>query len=205
MAFLTMCIDYRDSGLSMKTILTILTLIGLNTSCTYGQTNIDESKQYSDITDLHPGDTLIRVYKGEFYELGVPSGYVNQKGDTVIPIGKYQYCFLDTVTTYAMVGDKSGFYAIDQRENRLYEVYWYDNGPDYIKDGLFRIKRNGMIGYANANGEIVIEPQFDCANPFENGVARVTYDCERQKVGEHIKMKSDSWFYIDKKGKYIEK
>lgn len=188
----------------MKTSLTILTLFVLTISFAYGQTNKSKSKQYSDIADLHPSDTLFRVYEGDLYELGVPSGYVNQKGDTVIPIGKYQYCFLDTVTTYAIIGDKSEVYAIDQRENRLYEVYWYDNGPDYVKDGLFRIKRNGKIGYANPKGEIVIEPQFDCANPFENGKAKVTFDCQLSKVGEHTEMKSDNWFYIDKTGKKIE-
>jgi hypothetical protein len=188
----------------MKTILTILTLFGLTVSCAHEQTNKNESRQYFEIIDLNPSDSLFRIYKGESYELGVPSGYVNQKGDTIIPIGKYQYCFFDTVTTYAIVGDKSGFYAIDQKENRLYEVYWFDNGPDYLKDGLFRIKRNSKIGYANTKGEIIIEPQFDCANTFENEKAKVTFDCELKKVGEHTEMKSDNWFYIDKTGKRIE-
>ena len=188
----------------MNAILSILILFGLNIACTFGQTYKNSNKKYSDLVDLNPSDTLFRTYKGEFYELGVPSGYVNQKGDTVIPIGKYQYCFFDTVTTYAIVGDKSGFYAIDQKENRLYEVYWFDNGPDYVKDGLFRIKRNGKIGYANTKGEIVIEPQFDCANAFENEKAKVTFDCELKKVGKHTEMKSDKWFYIDKTGKRIE-
>jgi hypothetical protein len=188
----------------MKTILTILTLFGLTVSSAFGQTNKNESRQYSEIRDLNPSDTLFLIYKGEWYELGVPSGYVNQKGDTIIPIGKYQYCIFDTVTTYAIVGDKSGFYAIDQKENRLYEVYWFDNGPDYVKDGLFRIKRNDKIGYANTKGEIVIEPQYDCANAFENEKAKVTFACELMKFGEYTEMKSDNWFFIDKTGKRIE-
>lgn len=188
----------------MKTILTILILFGLAVSCAYGQINRNGSGQYSDITDLHPSDTLFRVYKGNLYELGVPSGYVNQQGDSVIPIGKYQYCFFDTVTTYAIVGDRSGFYAIDQKENRLYEVYWFDNGPDKVKDELFRIERNGKIGYANTQGEIVIKAQFSCASQFEKGKAKVTFECELQKVGEHTEMKSDNWFYINKKGMRIK-
>jgi hypothetical protein len=188
----------------MKTILAILTLFELTISVAYGQANKSESKQYSDITDLNSTDTLFRVFKGDLYELGVPSGYVSENGDTIIPIGKYQFCFLDTVTKYAIVGDSSGFYAIDQNENRLYEVHWFDKGPDYLQDGLFRIKRNGKIGYANTNGEIIIKPQFDCANPFENGKAKVSFDCELQKDGEHNTMISNNWFYIDKTGKKIE-
>ena len=188
----------------MKRILAILTLFVLIASCAYGQAHKIKSKQYSDISDFHPNDTLFRVYTGDFYELGVPSGYVNQQGDSVIPIGKYQYCFFDTVTTYAIVGDRSGFYAIDQKENRLYEVYWFDNGPDKVKDELFRIERNGKIGYANTQGEIVIKAQFSCASQFEKGKAKVTFECELQKVGEHTEMKSDNWFYINKKGMRIK-
>ena len=188
----------------MKTTLTLLVLIGLAVSCAVRPTHKIPSRQYSDLTDLNPRDTLYLVYEGEYYELGVPCGYVNQRGDTVIPIGKYQYCFFDTVTTYGIVGDTSGCYAIDQRENRLYEIYWFDNGPDYEQDGLFRIERKGKIGYANTKGEIVIEPQFACANPFENGRAKVTFDCEREKVGEYTSMKSEDWFYIDKTGRKIE-
>ena len=32
---------------------------------------------------------LIKFHEGEFDEIGVPSGYLNLKGDTIIPIGKY--------------------------------------------------------------------------------------------------------------------
>ena len=190
----------RKDTISNNKINTIKTDLYLNR---FGQTNRNEHEQYTNITDLQPSDTLFRICKDDLYELGVPSGYVNQKGDTIIPIGKYQYCFLDTATTYAIVGDHSGVYAIDQKERRLYEVYWFDNGPDDLRDGLFRIKRNGKIGYANTTGEIVIEPQFDCANAFENGKAKVTFECELKKVGEYTTMKSDNWFYIDQTGKKI--
>lgn len=192
----------------MKQILFILILFDLTVFSACGQSSEIDKKHYSNISDSHSKDTLFRIFNGELYELGVPCGYVNQKGDTVIPIGKYFYCFLDTVTTYAIVADTGQeapvAYAIDLNEIRLYEVYWYDNGPDYVREGLFRIKRNGKIGYANTNGKIAIEPQFDCANQFQNGMAKVTYDCELVKDGEYILMKSDSWFYIDKQGKKIK-
>src|SRR5690606_493853 len=147
----------------MKHILIILTFFGLTIFGTNGQTKGMVDRHYFDISDLNPNDTLYRIYKTDRYEIGVPCGYVNQKQDTIIPIGKYFYCFLDTVTTYAIVGDtgknSSEIYAIDQDENRLYEVYWFDNGPDYVSDGLFRIKRNGKVGFANTRGQIMIKPQ----------------------------------------------
>lgn len=188
----------------LKTILKILALTGLLVPSAFGQSVDFEKKKYSNLYELYPSDTLTRIFKGNIYQLGVPSGYVNQHGDTVIPIGKYQYCFLDTVTTYAIVGDSSDVYGIDQKENRLYEVYWFDNGPDDLKYGLFRIIRNGKIGYANQKGQIVIKPQFDCANQFKNGIAKVTFDCVLQKDGEYITMQSDNWIYIDKSGKKLK-
>jgi hypothetical protein len=115
--------------------------------------------------------------------------------------------FNDTVNTYAIVTTPSGsFIAIDQQKNVLCEVFPYDNGPDYTSDGLFRIIGNGKIGYADSvTGKIVIPPQFDCAWPFEDGVAKVSTDCKTQSDGEHTIWLSDHWFYIDKNGKKVEK
>ena len=81
-------------------------------------------------------------------------------------------------------------------------MFPFDNGPDYAADGLFRIMTNNKIGYADeATGKVIIKPQFDCAFPFENGVAKVGLNCTTHSDGEHSYWTSDNWFYIDKKGK----
>ncbi len=132
-------------------------------------------------------------------------GYLNQNGDTIIPFGKYKMCFTDTIKTFGVVVDEnSRFIAIDKSENILFEVFKYDNGPDYFSEGLIRIVRNGKIGYANEQGEIVIEPQYDCAWPFANGKASVSNNCKIEKDGEHEIWTSENWIKIDKKGKVIE-
>ena len=134
-------------------------------------------------------------------------GYKNQGGDIVIPPGKYLRCFTDTFRTYAIVAKpNSGFVAIDRQENVLYEVYPFDNGPDYTSEGLFRIVENNKIGYADSlTGKVVIKPQFDCALPFENGLAQVSNDCKTLTDGEHSSWINDHWYYIDKRGKIDEK
>lgn len=134
-------------------------------------------------------------------------GYKNLNGDTIIPQGKYEMCFTDTFKTYAIVVKPNGsFIAIDRQENVLYGIFPYDNGPDYPSEGLFRILQNNKIGYADSiTGKIVIKPQFDCAWPFENGIAKVSNDCKTQMEGEHSFWVSDHWFYIDKSGKKVEK
>ncbi len=138
-------------------------------------------------------------------EMDTKFGYINTSGDTVIALGKYAYCFTDTLKDYAIVMKNDGVcIAIDKNDNELYEVFLYDNGPDYLADGLFRIKKNGKIGYANEDGEIIIEPQFDCAFPFEDGKAKVSNECTTVQDGEYQSWESDNWIFIDKSGNKIE-
>ena len=132
-------------------------------------------------------------------------GYKNQDGKVVISPGKYSYCFTDTFKIFAIVASPdSGLIAIDRQENILYNVFLFDNGPDYPADGLFRILAHHKIGYADAStGNIVIRPQYDCAYPFEDGVAKVGIGCVTVPDGEHSRWTGGNWFYIDKKGERI--
>lgn len=92
---------------------------------------------------------------------------------------------------------------LDSQKTALYEVFIYDNGPDYEAEGLIRVVKNGKIGYADAKTyAIVIEPQFDCAFPFENGKAKVSNQCKTVKDGEYSSWESDAWQYVDKQGKF---
>lgn len=150
-------------------------------------------------------DYLIRVCLESPCEAGTPAGYINSKGDTIVPIGHYRICFTDTIKHIGFMLNKQGdCIAIDNTGKYLYNVKWFENGPDYIVDGLFRIIIDGKTGFANEKGEIIIPPQFACTSPFENGKARVTYECVLVPNREHISMQSDTWFYIDTTGKRIE-
>jgi hypothetical protein len=91
---------------------------------------------------------------------------------------------------------------MDDKKTPIYDVFIYDNGPDYPADGLIRVVKNGKIGYADATTfAIVIPPQYDCAFPFENGKAKVTTNCKTVKDGEYNVWESDAWQYVDKTGK----
>ena len=116
------------------------------------------------------------------------SGYQSKSNPTAIPLGKYAQCLTDTFRTHAIVLTQGTprWVVIDRTEKELYEVFPFDNGPDYPSEGLFRILQNGKIGYADANTyAIVIPPHFDCAYPFENGKAKVSNDCLTSLEGEH--------------------
>lgn len=59
----------------------------------------------------------------------------------------------------------------------------------YECEQLIRIRRNGLIGFADAHGEIVIEPQFEEAGDFREGRAEVK--------------KNGLMGLIDKHGRYV--
>lgn len=131
-------------------------------------------------------------------------GYINSKGDTVIPLKKYTICYTDKFLNFAIVSTRNkGIVGIDRKEEILFNVYVFDNGPDYPSNGLFRIIKSGKIGYADNNGNIIIPPQFDCAYPFKNGKAKVGYGCATQTDGEHSSWTGGQWHMIDRKGKVV--
>ncbi len=131
-------------------------------------------------------------------------GYANAKGDTTIPLGKYKYCFTDKFYNFAIVRTTDfRTVGIDRNENILFDVFMFDNGPDYPSDKLFRIIINGKIGYADLKGHIVITPQFDCALPFEKGKAKVGTGCTIKREGEHSAWVGGTWHIIDKKGNTV--
>lgn len=131
-------------------------------------------------------------------------GYTNLKGEIIIPYGKYSACFTDTFKKYAIVAKPNlGFVAINRDEKILFRIFPFDNGPDYPSEGLFRIVKDGEIGYADLNFSIKIQPQYGCAFPFKNGIAKVSKECKTVSVepdGEHQVWVSDNWFYINKSG-----
>ena len=156
-------------------------------------------------------DATLTAHTTEPYlEVGVPVCYLNERGDTIVPYGKYRYCQTDTIKDIGFVYENkpkdARIICINDAGKELFYVFSYDNGPDYIQEGLFRImNEDGLIGFADSLGHVIIEPQFKFAYPFEEGRAKVTLDGERKKFpgseGEKQYWESDAWFYIDKKNR----
>lgn len=87
--------------------------------------------------------------------------------------------------------------------------YLYDNGPDYLSEGLMRIQdSSGKIGYADEKGKIVISPQFAFGYPFKNGHAKVTLQGHEEVVpgsnGEMHIWQSEQWLCIDRSGRRVD-
>lgn len=138
-------------------------------------------------------------------EAGVPVCYLNERGDTIVPYGKYRFCQTDTIRRIGFVYENKAhqprIICLDTEGKKLFYVFPYDNGPDYAQEGVFRITdEEGRIGFADTLGTVLIRPQYKFATPFRNGKAKATFSGSWKQEGEHRYWDSSEWFYIDKAG-----
>lgn len=98
-------------------------------------------------------DATLTAHTTEPYlEVGVPVCYLNERGDTIVPYGKYRYCQTDTIKKIGFVYENkpkdARIICINDAGKELFYVFKYDNGPDYIQEGLFRIMdEDGLVGF----------------------------------------------------------
>lgn len=98
-------------------------------------------------------------------------GYKNRNGKVIIP-AKFITVMTEKFYKMAIVLNKSfRWVGIDRNEKEVLEPVMYDNGPDYVQEGLFRFKEKYKMGFANLDGLKVIPARFDFVEPFDHGLA----------------------------------
>ena len=97
-------------------------------------------------------------------------GYKTTNGEIAIK-ARYHMVYTDTLCRMATVMTTEWeVICIDRHDNILCRPFIFDNGPDYVSEGVFRIVENGKMGFADTNGNIVIPAVFDFVAPFGEGV-----------------------------------
>ena len=133
--------------------------------------------------------------------------FTNERGDTIVPFGKYEYVGCDSIAPIGIVAEPNhGLVALNTRGEKLFGVMQIDNfEPDIVCDGRFRIiGDNGLTGYADTLGNIIVQPQYQCALPFNGGRAKVARrGWKNDENDEHWYWMSDEWFYIDTNGRRL--
>jgi len=109
------------------------------------------------------------VYQNSFTRIGIHPkyGFINEQGDTVIPVGKYK--FLNPIDDKGMIlatnhKNKEGY--IDINENIIIPFDYDDLGV--FSYNLTFAKKNGIHGYLNRVGQTIIDFQFTEAKYFYN-------------------------------------
>lgn len=134
--------------------------------------------------------------------------FINEQGDTIVPHGRYVYCTSDSIAPvgFAWESGAKGIACINTEGQVLCRALDVDNlTPDYLFEGHFRIVNDeGLMGFADSLGHVVVTPQFKYAYPFEGGKAKVTYTGQKNDPNdEHWEWVSDDWFYIDYQGRKV--
>ncbi|MFY7667722.1 MAG: WG repeat-containing protein [Crocinitomicaceae bacterium] len=186
-----------------KTFFTLLTIVLFILSCETTD-NIEKLKTCDENISNCEKWILIQDTIPSRAGFGYKSGYVDEKGDTVIPLDRY-ICYTEKFEYYAIVFDieNNKLIGINKAQEKLFDaVFTTEMDPMPESNGRLLIVANDKYGYANHKGEIVIKPIYSCAESFHDGKARVSNQCRPSK-DEHYKWESDNWIYIDKCGNEI--
>lgn len=165
-----------------------------------GYKNRDKIK-YTEVDLNDTLDYLVALKEGE-----KSYAYVNTNGDTIIPINKYSSCYTDTLWTFGFFYNKDlgRLAGVDKRGEVLFDAVLFDNVVERVKDGMLIVEQNGLMGFANKYGEIVIPCQYECASSFNYSVARVSKVCCVPNLDEtHESPTSDNSIYINKEGETV--
>lgn len=136
-------------------------------------------------------------------------GFKNKEGKIVIKakywaIG-YNAEHAEKIYEAACVYGDSGWVFINKKDSIILKPYIFDNGPDYIKEGLFRFVENGKIGFANKHYEKIIPAMFDFVLFFENGIAEYFIGGNRIKEFSNCKEDCHWWWGNSTGGGYISR
>ncbi|TLV02229.1 WG repeat-containing protein [Dyadobacter luticola] len=127
-------------------------------------------------------------------------GFKSRKGKVII---KPKYEIVGTAKMYhiALVTYKFKWIAINRKDSVLLSPYIYDNGPDELREGLFRFEEHGLIGFANNKGQKIIPARFECVSFFVNGLAAFNVGGHAEyRDPEHPTWEGGLWGFIDKTG-----
>lgn len=191
--------------------------------CQVSQELTTATKKYDKLYEFHEG--LAKVCKGEKYgfidklgneiisckyddaedyikgisivTLGDKKGAINKQGNMVIPC-KYDMIHLckDDSLAAAFINETSGFIDL---EGNVVVPFDYEYCGEF-SEGLADVRKNGLIGFVNKNGELVIPCKYVNLYPgcgFSEGLVGVSID------GGEAGIYDDKWGYIDKNGNTV--
>lgn len=138
-------------------------------------------------------------------------GFKDEQGQVVIPpqyCAVFQEAFVDRIACVVDARQKTAagrdrLIAIDKCNNFVLEPFTFDNGPDYVREGVFRFWKDGKIGFADKDGHTVIPAQFDFAGPFDQGMTGFCIGCKPQAFDEYVEWRGGKWGFIDNKGNVV--
>ena len=81
---------------------------------------------------------------------------------------------------------QDGLYRlIDKSGSELSDEYWDNVFSEFNRAAYSRVMRNGLWGYADENGAVALQPVYEKATRFNDGLAAVRKDGTWYLIDEH--------------------
>jgi hypothetical protein len=117
------------------------------------------------------------------------TGYIDKTGREVIPIKfngfRTAYGDGELVLAFIGVGKNSDWWLVNMKNYQVLSLTSYDNCND-PSDGLVGVSKNGVWGFINIEGQVVVPFLYDEVKSFSEGLAAVKKD--------------GKWVFIDRTG-----
>jgi hypothetical protein len=96
-------------------------------------------------------------------------------------------------------------HVVDASGNNIGPLPWDDMAVEDPCEGLRRVWRNKKVGFADADGKVVIEPTWDAACNFADGLAKVVKDKKEGFISHSGKLQVDlDWDDNDASNRFSE-
>ena len=125
-------------------------------------------------------------------------GFMNEKGEIVI---EPQYSFVQVFhEDVAWVKKDDHIFFIDKNGNPIIDTDTWKNYDFEFSEGLLAVKNNDdKWGFIDKKGNIVIEPQWDEAESFSNGLAAVSLNGKYGYINTSGQLIiTPTWEYVSK-------
>jgi len=169
------------------------------------------------------GSSMTQSPTGDYFAVvfnGAKAGYINEKGDVIIPFIYDDGSVFSNGLARVMMGNKHGY--INTKGETIVR-FEYDFASDF-SGGLARVQKNGKWGFINTSGNAVIALQYFNAGNFSEGTAPVMTEqgnwgfintngnfviqpsftkAESFSNGEAIVHNGEKFIYIDSHGNFL--
>jgi len=99
---------------------------------------------------------------------------------------------------------KNSWYYVNSSGKAMPVMLDEEGRVDSFKEGFARTRINGKIGFFDKNLDIVLEPIYDYAFPFYNGVAEICIGCKEFSSNGNSLLDGGVWKRIDRRGLILE-
>ncbi len=136
-------------------------------------------------------------------------GYKNKKGEVRVVPGRY-VCDRPVIKRPVLLqsADDGSWFMVDVSGRELCQIYVVDATPDCYGKGLIRIVKDGLVGFADKKGRLVVLPKYNRVERFSGKYTVANVGAEPQgnsatDADASVSWTGGKWGVLDRKGDLV--